>query len=40
MDGIVDSMGEFEQTRDIMKDAEAWHFVVHGVTKSWVLLSD
>jgi len=26
--------------RGIVKDSEAWHAVVHGVTKSWIWLSD
>ena len=26
--------------REIMKDREAWHAVVHGVAKSWTQLSD
>ena len=25
---------------EILKDREAWHAVVHGVTKSWTQLSD
>ena len=25
---------EFEQTLEIVKDREAWHATVHGVTKS------
>ena len=24
-----------EQTRDVVKDREAWSAAVHGVTKSW-----
>ena len=32
---------EFEQKlREIVKDGEAWHAAVHGVTKSWAQLSD
>ena len=26
---------EFEQARELMMDMEAWHAIVHGVTKSW-----
>ena len=25
---------------EMVEDREAWHAVVHGVTKSWILLSD
>ena len=31
---------ECEQTPDIVKDREAWHAAVHGVTESWAWLSD
>ena len=31
---------EFEQTREIVKDREAWHAAVHGVTKRWTQLGD
>ena len=31
---------EFEQTPKIVKDREAWHAAVHGVTKSQTPLSD
>ena len=41
LDGITDSMnmdlGEF---RELVMDREAWHAVVHGVTKSRTRLSD
>ena len=30
---------EFEQTQGDMKDREAWQAAVHGVAKSWALLS-
>ena len=26
---------KFEQTQLLVMDREAWHAVVHGVTKSW-----
>ena len=26
---------EFEQAPGVVMDREAWHAVVHGVTKSW-----
>ena len=35
MDGITDSMGmSLSKFWEIVKDSEAWHAVVHGVTKS------
>ena len=41
LDGITDSMdmglGEF---RELVMDRESWRAVVHGVTKSWIRLSD
>ena len=33
LDSITDSMDEFEQTQEIIKDRKAWHAIVHGVTK-------
>jgi len=41
LDGITDlidmSLGEL---RELVMDREAWRAVIHGVTKSWTLLSD
>ena len=39
LDGITDS-GDTEQLLEIVKDREAWRAVVHGVTKSWIWLSN
>ena len=35
MDGIIDSMDmSLSKLREIVKDWEAWHATLHGVTKS------
>ena len=35
MDGISDSMGmNLSKLQEIVKDREAWHAAVHGVTES------
>ena len=40
LDGITNSMDEFEQAPEDVIDREAWHGAVHGVTKSRTQLSD
>ena len=41
LDGIIDSMDMSLNTfQEIMKDREAWHAAVYGVTKSQTRLSD
>ena len=41
LDGITDSVGmSLSKFTEVVKDREAWHAAVHGVTKSWTLLSD
>ena len=36
--GIIDSVGEFEQTQ--VKVSKAWCAAVHGVAKNWTQLND
>ena len=41
LDGNIESMDtSLSKLRRMVEDREAWHAVVHGVTKSWILLSD
>ena len=41
MDGITDSVDmSLSKFREIVKDREAWHVVVHGVAKSQTCLRD
>ena len=41
LDGIINSMNiGLSRLRELVMDREAWHAVVHGVTKSWTRLSD
>ena len=39
-DGWMASLTQWSKLRETVKDREAWHSVVHGVTKSWTWLSD
>ena len=41
LEGITDSMDMgLGRLRELVMDREAWHSVVHGVSKSWTRLSD
>ena len=41
LDSITDSVDmSWSKLQEVVKDREAWHAAVHGVTKSWTQLSD
>ena len=41
LNGITDAMDvNLSKLQEMVKDGEAWCAAVHGVTKSWTLLSD
>ena len=41
LDGITDSMDmNLSKLQEVVKDRDAWHAAIHGVTKSWTRLND
>ena len=41
LNGITDSMDmSLSELRELVIDREAWHAVIHGISKSWTWLSD
>ena len=41
LDGITDLMDlDLSGLQEMVMDREAWRAVIHGVAKSWTLLSD
>ena len=41
LDDIIDSMDmSLSKLLEIVKDREAWHAAIHGVTKCWIRLSN
>ena len=40
MPGVYQDLVSLSELRELVMDREAWRAVIHGVSKSWIQLSD